>query len=106
MKDVTGLLPILGKIAETLQSQSTKIEELEAELAKARKPCLHQISEPAGEYPALPRRYTYSDEGVELFTADQMRAYVDTDRAARATANSVTAPAGGVVGLSKHKETK
>lgn len=31
------------------------------------------------------------------FTADEMRAYVDADRAARAPADSVTAPAGGVV---------
>jgi hypothetical protein len=37
-------------------------------------------------YPPLPRRHTYDDDGVELFTADQMRAYVDT---ARAPADSV-----------------
>ncbi len=60
MKDVTGLLPVLGKIAETLQSQSAKIAELEAELAKARKPCLHQISEP--ELPTtLPTAYVFTN---------------------------------------------
>ena len=34
---------------------------------------------------------------IALWTTDQMRAYVDADRAARAPADSVTAPAGGGV---------
>ena len=46
-------------------------------------------------YPPLPNRYAYDDDGEEMFTADHMRAYVDADRAARAPAESVTAPAGG-----------
>ena len=37
-------------------------------------------------YPSLPRRHTYDDDGEELFTADQMRAYVDADRAMLAQA--------------------
>ena len=39
-------------------------------------------------YPPLPNRYAYDDDGVEMFTADHMRAYVDSDRAARAQADS------------------
>lgn len=40
-------------------------------------------------YPPLPNRYAYDDDGGEMFTADHMRAYVDADRAARATVDSV-----------------
>lgn len=35
------------------------------------------------DYPPLPRRHCYADDGEECYTADQMRAYADADRAAR-----------------------
>ena len=48
------------------------------------------------DYPPLPMQFACS--GVfPVYSADQMRAYVDADRAARAPADSVTAPAAGVV---------
>jgi len=48
------------------------------------------------DYPPLPMQFACS--GVfPVYSADQMRAYVDADRAGRAPADSVTAPAGGVV---------
>ena len=76
---------------------------------------------PAGEYPPLPTGSAWCGDDdvrdfgagagesalmfeptqtqqVPLFTAGQMRAYVDADRAARATADSVTAPASGATG--------
>ena len=55
--------------------------------------------EPAGEYPALPSNAFNIDPGsggnINGYSADQMRAYVDADRASRAPADSVTAPVGG-----------
>ena len=75
---------------EHMQTLHAKIEELEAEPAKARKPCLHQISEPEGEYPPLhePRHRGPAATGsyFDAFTSDQMRAYVDADRAMNALA--------------------
>lgn len=52
--------------------------------------CLHQIAEPAVEYPALPEPDRVMEDWsiggvlVDYFTTDQMRAYVDADRAMRA----------------------
>lgn len=36
------------------------------------------------DYPPLPVRFAYCDDGFELFSAAQMRNYVDKDRAMRA----------------------
>ncbi|MGB3882039.1 MAG: hypothetical protein WA955_15825 [Diaphorobacter nitroreducens] len=61
-----------------------------------RRECLHQIAEPAGEYPPLPEpdlsmpwRVNAKSDGAAHssgFTYTQMRAYVDADRAMRAQA--------------------
>jgi hypothetical protein len=52
------------------------------------------VATPARDYPPLPMQFACS--GVfAVYSADQMRAYVDADRAARAPADSVAAPAIG-----------
>lgn len=75
-------------VRNELIRQHARIAELEAELAKARKPCLHQISEPEGEYPPLPMTTAmHASDGVTAcWTSDQMHAYVDADRAMRSQA--------------------
>ena len=52
-------------------------------------------------YPPLPATYYLAGGVVRTWDEGQMRAYVDADRAARAQADSVTAPAGGVMGPSE-----
>lgn len=51
---------------------------------------------PTGEYPPLPVRYAYDDEGNELFSTAQVFNFVDADRAMRAQA-APAAVAGPVV---------
>lgn len=56
---------------------------------------------PAGEYLPLPRKAGLDDHSIlpePGFSADQMHAYVDADRAMRVQAYSVMAPAGGIPG--------
>ena len=49
--------------------------------------------EPVLDYPPLPTTYYLAGGAVRTWDEGQMRAYVDADRAARAPADSVTAPA-------------
>ena len=44
-------------------------------------------------YPPLPSRYTYDDDGEELFSADQMRAFADATHALRASHGQAPAQA-------------
>ena len=80
-------------------------DELEATAQPSPTPQADSQPAPERDYPPLPEpdlgmpwRVNAKSDGAAHssgFTCEQMRAYVDADRAARAPADSVTAPAGG-----------
>ncbi|CAM4398559.1 hypothetical protein COAQ111491_21825 [Comamonas aquatilis] len=102
-----------GVAPENTQAARDLTEQRKRELlATIGAPCLHQIQEPT-EYPHLPSstadvvdfmngrlEVDFGDPapagGTSLYSADQMRAYVDADRAQRA-APVQTAPAAALV---------
>ena len=73
------------------------INRLRAALAAAAAPKAEPV--PVGEYPPLPEAYDVGTGGGAAFSGQQMRAYVDADRAMRAqAAPQPAAPQGDVAG--------